>query len=105
MGKKSRRQGPVKPAGSQDIGDLLLRPSRASGTATPKENGDSLSASSEERAMDELDEIPAAGGLHYTSSDEDNELPATKGDIKALLRNIRGLFAADIVREDIHKME
>ncbi|CAH2330560.1 Hypothetical predicted protein, partial [Pelobates cultripes] len=88
MGKKSRRQGPVKLAGSQDIRDLLLRPSRANGTFAPKENGDSLSASSEERIMD-------------------NELPSTKGDIKTLLRNIRQLFAADIaiVCEEIHTVE
>ncbi|CAH2324046.1 Hypothetical predicted protein [Pelobates cultripes] len=88
MGKKFRCQGPVKPAGSRDIGDLLLRPSRASGTFAPKENGDSLSASSTERVMDVLDEIPDAGGLHHPSSDED-ELPSTKGDIKALFCNIR----------------
>ncbi|CAH2281849.1 Hypothetical predicted protein [Pelobates cultripes] len=88
MGKKSRRQGLVKLAGSQDIGDLLLRPSRAHGTFAPKENGDSLSASYEERFMDVLDEIPDGGGLHHPSSDEDNELPSTKGDIKTLLRNI-----------------
>ncbi|CAH2282268.1 Hypothetical predicted protein [Pelobates cultripes] len=54
--------------------------------------------------MDELDEFPSSGGLHLPSSDEDSELPSTKGDIKALLRK---MFAADVatLREEIQTVE
>ncbi|CAH2249283.1 Hypothetical predicted protein [Pelobates cultripes] len=55
----------------------------------PKQHG-------EEQAMDKLDEFRGSGGLHHPSSDEDSELPSTKGDIKALLRNLRMMFAADV---------
>ncbi|CAH2274101.1 Hypothetical predicted protein [Pelobates cultripes] len=57
--------------------------------------------------MDELDEFPSTGGLHHPSSDEDNKLSSTNGDIKVLLRNIRTMFAADLAtqREEIHTVE
>ncbi|CAH2293791.1 Hypothetical predicted protein, partial [Pelobates cultripes] len=59
------------------------------------------------KATDVLDEIPGTGRLHHTSSDEEDKLPSTKGNIKALLRNIRQIFAADIatVREEINTVE
>ncbi|CAH2306905.1 Hypothetical predicted protein, partial [Pelobates cultripes] len=105
MGKKSRHQGAVKPMGARDIGALLLRPAKAA--ETPAQNQDGDSASSGEQILDELDDFPGTRGLHSISSDEDNELPSTKGDIKALLCNIRSLFAADIavLREEIHTVE
>ncbi|CAH2327305.1 Hypothetical predicted protein [Pelobates cultripes] len=61
---------------------------------------------SEDQAMDELDEFPSSGGLHLHSS-EDSELPSTKGDIKALLRNFCMLFATDVatLREEIQAVE
>ncbi|CAH2311509.1 Hypothetical predicted protein [Pelobates cultripes] len=89
MGKKNKHLGAVKPTAAQDIGDLFLQPAKASSLNVPKQHGDTASASSEEQAMDELDEFPHSGGLHHPSSDEDNELPSTKGDIKALLCHIR----------------
>ncbi|CAH2301169.1 Hypothetical predicted protein [Pelobates cultripes] len=77
------------------------------GKPAPNYYGDTTSASSGEQALDDLDEFPSTGGLHNASSDEDNKLPSTKGDIKALLCNIRMLFAADVavLREDIHTVE
>ncbi|CAH2319406.1 Hypothetical predicted protein, partial [Pelobates cultripes] len=69
---------------------------KASGVPVPKENGDSTSASSEEQTLDELDEFPNTGEPHHFSSDEDNKLPSTKGDIKAPLCNIQTMFVADI---------
>ncbi|CAH2301443.1 Hypothetical predicted protein, partial [Pelobates cultripes] len=61
----------------------------------------------EEQALETLDEIPITGGLYHTFSDEDDELPSTKGDIKALLCTICQLFDAylAIVREEIHAEE
>ncbi|CAH2274617.1 Hypothetical predicted protein [Pelobates cultripes] len=107
MGKKSKHQGTAKPAGARDIGDLLLRPAKASSLTAPKQNGAAISASSEEQAMDELDEFPGSGGLHHPSSDENSEQPSTKGDIKALLRNLRMMFAADVatLRKEIQTVE
>ncbi|CAH2324101.1 Hypothetical predicted protein [Pelobates cultripes] len=57
--------------------------------------------------MDELDEFPGSGGLHHPSSGEDSELPSTKGDIKALLRNHRMMFTADVatLRVEIQTVE
>ncbi|CAH2254760.1 Hypothetical predicted protein [Pelobates cultripes] len=105
MEKKSRHQGAVKPAGARDIGALLLRPAKAAETPTPNQDGNS--ASSREQIHDEIDDFPGTGGLHSISSDEDNELPSTKGDIKALLCNIRSLFAVDmaVLRKEIHTIE
>ncbi|CAH2321472.1 Hypothetical predicted protein [Pelobates cultripes] len=62
-----------------------------------------ISSSEEEASLDTLDEIPQAGGLHMESSDEENNTPATKGDMKSLLRDIRKMFQADlaILREDM----
>ncbi|CAH2312661.1 Hypothetical predicted protein [Pelobates cultripes] len=107
MGKKPKHRGAAKLTGAHDIGALLLRPAKAAVTPAPNQNGDSASASSAEQLLDELDDFPDTGGLHSVSSDEDNDLPSTKGDIKALLCNIRSLFAADmaVLREEIHTME
>ncbi|CAH2284376.1 Hypothetical predicted protein [Pelobates cultripes] len=88
MGKKPKHQKASKPTGARDIGDLLLCPAKAAEAFAPKYNGDTTSASSGEQALDELDEFPSTGGLHGASSDEENDLPSTKGDIKALLRHI-----------------
>ncbi|CAH2223717.1 Hypothetical predicted protein [Pelobates cultripes] len=62
-----------------------------------------ISSSEEEASLDTLDKIPQAGGLHMESSDEENNTPATKGDIKSLLHDIRKMFQADlaILREDM----
>ncbi|CAH2312207.1 Hypothetical predicted protein [Pelobates cultripes] len=107
MGKKSKHQKASKPTGAGDIGDLLLRPAKAAEAFASKYNGDTTSASSGEQALDELDEFPSTGGLHGASSDEENNLPSTKGDKKALFRHIHTLFAADIatLRVEIHTVE
>ncbi|CAH2319468.1 Hypothetical predicted protein [Pelobates cultripes] len=107
MGKKPKHRGAAKRAGARDIGALLLRPAKAAVTPAPNQDGDSASASSAEQLLDELDDFPGTGGLHSVSSDEDNDLPSTKGDIKALLCNIRSLFVADmaVLREEIHTVE
>ncbi|CAH2296082.1 Hypothetical predicted protein [Pelobates cultripes] len=93
--------------GAHDIGSLLLHPVKTTAVPTPSHNGNTASTSSGEQILDELDDFPGTGELHSISSDKDNKLPSTKGDIKAPLCNICSLFTADIavLREEILTME
>ncbi|CAH2327132.1 Hypothetical predicted protein [Pelobates cultripes] len=63
-------------------------------------------SSEEELSMDTFDELPQRGGLHHTSSEEEDDRPATKRDNKSLHKDIRSLIQADlaIIREDIHSL-
>ncbi|CAH2246591.1 Hypothetical predicted protein [Pelobates cultripes] len=99
MGKKAKKLKTLTGNGSRDIADLLQprpRPKMAPQI-------DAYSTSSEEELLDAPDEIPCSGSMHSPQREEDLTAPATKGDIKALLTNIRAFFNADlnIIREDI----
>ncbi|CAH2250773.1 Hypothetical predicted protein [Pelobates cultripes] len=64
---------------------------------------DLLYSSSEEKILNAPDEIPHTESLISTHQGEDRTAPATRGDIKTLMHNIRAFFNADlnIKREDI----
>ncbi|CAH2325040.1 Hypothetical predicted protein [Pelobates cultripes] len=64
-----------------------------------------METADEEPSLDALDELPQKGFTSHVS-DEDNDTPTTKRDIKSLLKNICSLFQADlaIVWEDMHSL-
>ncbi|CAH2330453.1 Hypothetical predicted protein, partial [Pelobates cultripes] len=87
MGKRSLNKQNASGQGSQDIGDCrhrgyLIRRGAVHGYP--------------QRATSEL-------RLNHISSEEEDDTPATKRDIKSLLKDIRSLFQA-IIREDIHSL-
>ncbi|CAH2220607.1 Hypothetical predicted protein [Pelobates cultripes] len=99
MGNKAKKLKTLTGNGTRDIADLLQprpRPKMAP-------HIDAYSTSSEEEILDAPDEIPCPGSMNSPQREEDLTAPATKGDIKALLTNIRAFFNADlnIMREDI----
>ncbi|CAH2315132.1 Hypothetical predicted protein [Pelobates cultripes] len=99
MGKKAKKLKTLTGNGTRDIADLLQprpRPKMAP-------HIEAYSTSSEEEILDAPDEIPCPGSMNSPQREEDLTAPATKGDIKALLTNIRAFFNADlnIMCEDI----
>ncbi|CAH2319599.1 Hypothetical predicted protein [Pelobates cultripes] len=102
MGKRAKKIKAALASGTRNIGEYMQGslPRVAPKMADPHVE---TSSEEEETSMDALDEIPQAGGLYMESSDEENNTPATKGDIKSLLRDIRKMFQADlaILREDM----
>ncbi|CAH2324300.1 Hypothetical predicted protein [Pelobates cultripes] len=102
MGKQAKKIIAALAMGSRNIGDYIQGGLPRMAPKMADQRAD-ISLSEKEPSLDALDEIPQVGGLHEESSDEENNTPATKGDIKSLLRDIRKMFQADlaILREDV----
>ncbi|CAH2311574.1 Hypothetical predicted protein [Pelobates cultripes] len=92
MGKKAKKLKTLTGNGSRDIADLLQPRPRPK--MTPQI--DAYYTSSEDEILDAPDEIPCSKSIISPQGGEDLTAPATKGDIKALMSNIRAFFNADL---------